>query len=59
MSLGSGTSMATPHVAGAWALMKQDYPAATVDEILNSFTSTGPSITDQRLHVSDKEEDRC
>ena len=41
-----GTSMATPHVAGAWALIKQDSPAATVAEILASFTSTGLSITD-------------
>jgi len=41
-----GTSMAAPHVAGAWALMKQAYPAATVGEILNAFTSTGPSIND-------------
>jgi subtilisin family serine protease len=44
----NGTSMATPHVAGAWALMKQAYPAATVDEILDTLTSTGPSITDQK-----------
>jgi hypothetical protein len=43
----SGTSMATPHVAGSWALMKQEYPAATVDEILNAFASTGRSLTDQ------------
>lgn len=41
-----GTSMATPHVAGSWALMKQKFPAATVDEILSSFTSTGQSVTD-------------
>jgi subtilisin family serine protease len=42
-----GTSMASPHVAGAWALMKQAYPAATVNDILNAFTSTGLSVTDQ------------
>lgn len=43
----SGTSMATPHVAGVWALMKQANPNATVDDILSSLTSTGLSVTDQ------------
>jgi len=38
--------MATPHVAGAWALMKQAKPTATVDEILAAFTSTGVMVTD-------------
>jgi subtilisin family serine protease len=41
----SGTSMAAPHVAGAWAVMKQNKPAATVDEIENAFKSTGKPIT--------------
>ena len=39
--------MATPHVAGSWALMKQANPGATVDDILSSFTSAGLSVTDQ------------
>ena len=43
----SGTSMATPHVAGSWALMKQAFPGATVDTILSAITSTGLSVTDQ------------
>jgi subtilisin family serine protease len=50
----AGTSMATPHVSGAWALMKQVLPTATVDEILSSFTSTGLSVTDQYCSVTKK-----
>ena len=42
----NGTSMATPHVAGTWAVMKQKLPTATVTEILNALTSTGVSVTD-------------
>jgi subtilisin family serine protease len=41
----SGTSSAAPHVAGAWAVMKQSKPTATVDEIENAFKSTGKPIT--------------
>ena len=41
-----GTSMAAPHVAGAWALLKQAKPDATVSEVLNAFTSTGLEVTD-------------
>ena len=40
-----GTSMATPHVAGAWALIKQAVPSATVTEILAALRSTGVPIT--------------
>jgi titin len=42
----SGTSMATPHVAGAWAVLKQKAPTASVTEILNALASTGVSVTD-------------
>ena len=31
----SGTSMATPHVAGAWAVLRQAAPSASVSEILD------------------------
>src|SRR5690606_38731297 len=34
-SVFSGTSMAAPHVAGAWALAKQKVPDATVPEVLS------------------------
>jgi subtilisin len=39
-----GTSMATPHVAGAWALMKQRKPSASVTEILSALSATGVQI---------------
>jgi len=41
-----GTSMAAPHVSGAWAVLKSRRPAATVTEIVNVLTSTGVSIFD-------------
>jgi subtilisin family serine protease len=43
-----GTSMATPHVAGAWALMKQRDPNATVSEVLAALQNTGAIVDDQR-----------
>ena len=41
-----GTSMATPHVAGAWAVYRQARPSASVSEALGAFRSTGKKITD-------------
>jgi len=43
-----GTSMAAPHVAGAWAVMKSRSPNASVSEILSSLSNTGLPITDPR-----------
>lgn len=42
----NGTSMATPHVAGAWALFRQANPGATVSEIEAILKSSGPIVTE-------------
>ena len=44
----NGTSMATPHVAGAWAVLKQFYPNASVDLVLDTLVDTGVLVTDGR-----------
>lgn len=40
----SGTSMAAPHVAGAWAALKSLRPDASVDMMYQLFTSTARSV---------------
>lgn len=42
----SGTSMATPHVAGAWALMLDKFPGASVDFILSALSTNGVPVKD-------------
>ncbi|HEX6898277.1 MAG TPA: S8 family serine peptidase [Thermoanaerobaculia bacterium] len=40
-----GTSMATPHVAGAWAVLKQAHPTATVSDILALLRNTAVPVS--------------
>lgn len=41
-----GTSMAAPHVAGAWAVLKQAVPGASVASALTALVNTGHAIND-------------
>lgn len=42
----SGTSMATPHVSAAWAIVRQKSPAASVTTVLNALATSGVAIAD-------------
>jgi subtilisin len=44
----NGTSMAAPHVAGAWAVMKQKGPEMDVESILQALRFTGTQLDDER-----------
>jgi hypothetical protein len=41
----NGTSMAAPHVAGAWAALRQAAPGASVSTLLAALQSTGLSVS--------------
>jgi subtilisin family serine protease len=45
----SGTSMAAPHVAGAFAVLRALEPGRSVTEIRDTLITTGKPITDSRL----------
>jgi subtilisin family serine protease len=51
-ALAQGTSMAAPHVAGAWAVLKQVKPDATVEEVLEALRSTAVTIADPATGTS-------
>lgn len=44
----SGTSMAAPHVAGAWAVYRQWRPQASVDAVLAEFRAQALNFNDTR-----------
>ena len=44
----SGTSMAAPHVSGAWALLRSKAPTATLSELLSVLAQTGVPVADSR-----------
>ncbi|MEK8017723.1 MAG: S8 family serine peptidase, partial [Candidatus Parabeggiatoa sp.] len=47
----SGTSMAAPHVAGAFAVLKSAAPNMSVDDILRVLKATGTRIEDTRTGI--------
>lgn len=44
----SGTSYATPHVTGAVALLLQQHPSLTIEDIRSILTSTADTVIDQK-----------
>lgn len=56
----NGTSMATPHVSGAWAVLKSVDPTASVDSVLAALQDSGlpildadSAVTRPRLQIDD------
>lgn len=49
-----GTSMAAPHVAGAWAVLREQNPNATIETLLAQMKNTGKPITDTRFGADNR-----
>jgi subtilisin family serine protease len=47
-----GTSMAAPHAAGAWAVLKGRNPTATVEQVLSALRNSGKLVTDARNSIT-------
>ncbi len=47
-----GTSAAAPHVAGAWAILKQRNPSSSVERILSTLIDTGVQVLDTRNNIT-------
>jgi len=48
----NGTSMAAPHVAGAWAVYKSKNPGASVAQVLSALAGSGVQVTDSRNGIT-------
>ena len=48
----SGTSMAAPHVAGAFASLRSAEPTLTVTEMLDALTNTGIMVNDPKSGIT-------
>ena len=48
----SGTSQATPHVAGAIAVLRSAFPAETLAQTQNRLTTSGVMVTDLRNNIT-------
>lgn len=48
-SYGQGTSYATPLVAGAFAVLREKHPDASVDSLLNLLKNTGTGVAENRV----------
>ena len=51
-AVASGTSMASAHVAGAIATLREAFPGATADEIDNALALSGVAVSDSRNDIT-------